>query len=403
MKTLIVSPCGLPIPAVKGGAVLTLIESLVIQNEKNKKMDLTIISSYDKKAVENSKRYSNTNFIFIKEPKICKLIDSIYEKIYNLSHKEPHNTLKRYSWKFYVLKKLNKILSKNNYDKVIFQNSGYLLNVLKDKKIQENYTDKLYYHLHNDIPNNIKLEYLKSCKLLLISEYLKKKIELIAGKEIADNSMILKNGFDCNKFDKELSQEEKKKIRENLNISNNKKIIIFTGRIVKEKGIEELTNAFVNLNFDDTILVVVGSHNFGEKNTSPFAIKMQKHFENLGDKIRFTGYISYNDIWKYYKIADLAVLPSTWEEPAGLTMLEATVCGVPLITTISGGIPEYLDSSKVTLLKNDENLSDNIEKTIEEIFNNKKEYDDKAKLASEYVKQNYNEEKFYNDFIDCIR
>ncbi len=74
MKTIIVSPCGLPIPAVKGGAVLTLIESIIIQNEINKKMELTVIGVHDKEAVEKSKKYKNTNFIFIKEPKICKII-----------------------------------------------------------------------------------------------------------------------------------------------------------------------------------------------------------------------------------------------------------------------------------------------------------------------------------------
>ena len=103
MKTRIVSPCGLPIPAVKGGAVLTLIESIIIQNEINKKMELTVIGIHDKDAIEKSKKYKNTNFIFIKEPKICKIIDNLYEKIYTkISHKQ-HNTLKRFLWKLYVI------------------------------------------------------------------------------------------------------------------------------------------------------------------------------------------------------------------------------------------------------------------------------------------------------------
>ena len=44
-------------------------------------------------------------------------------------------------------------------------------------------------------------------------------------------------------------------------------------------------------------------------------------------------------------MADIVVLPSVWEEPAGLTMIEALACGKPLITTNAGGISEYVAGS----------------------------------------------------------
>ena len=47
-KVLIITPCGLPVPAVKGGAVSTLMESIIKQNEINDQINLTVISSYDK-------------------------------------------------------------------------------------------------------------------------------------------------------------------------------------------------------------------------------------------------------------------------------------------------------------------------------------------------------------------
>ena len=66
---------------------------------------------------------------------------------------------------------------------------------------------------------------------------------------------------------------------------------------------------------------------------------------------------------KYYNAAILAVLPpSMWDEPTGLTMIEAMACGTPVITTRSGGIPRvcWLDAEHV--LDRDENLPQNIAK-----------------------------------------
>ena len=65
-KILLISPCGLPVPAVKGGAVATLIESLIKENENNETIKLTVVSSFFEKAKEESYKYKNTNFIFIK-------------------------------------------------------------------------------------------------------------------------------------------------------------------------------------------------------------------------------------------------------------------------------------------------------------------------------------------------
>ena len=45
----------------------------------------------------------------------------------------------------------------------------------------------------------------------------------------------------------------------------------------------------------------------------------------------------------YLQLADIAALPAMWEEPFGLTIVEAMAAGLPLITTRSGGIPEICE------------------------------------------------------------
>lgn len=402
MKVTIVSPCDLPVPATKGGAVATLIENLINQNEINQHIDLTVISSYDKKAEEISQTYKNTKMVYIKEPKICEIIDKIYEKLYKIITKKEHKILKNYAWKLYVLRFLKKYFLKNSTDKIVLQNSGYLLNILKNKKIIEKYKENIYYHLHNDVPDNIYIEGMKICKLILISKYLSHKLINMCGKDIEKKILILKNGFNCKQFQQKLTEKEKIELKEKLKISKDKKIIIFTGRITEEKGILELTEAIKNLKNNNISLLVVGSHNFGGDNTSEFEQRMKNKFASLGDTIKFTGYIPYKDIWKYYKIADLAVLPSTWQEPAGLTMLEASASGIPLITTNSGGIPEYLNKTLVTMIDLEKNVTKEIENNIKYFLDDEAKYKKRAKEASEYVCSTYTEQQFYNKFIEII-
>lgn len=402
MRVTIVSPCDLPVPATKGGAVATLIESLIDQNEKNPQLELTIISSYDSKAKEISEKYKHTNIVFVKKPKICEFIDNLYEIIYKKITKKEHKILKNYAWKIYILNFLKKYLLKNTAEKIVLENSGYLLNILKNKKIADKYKSNVYYHLHNDIPDNIYVDGLKKCKILIISNYLSKKIKKACGNNIEKNIMILKNGFNCELFDKKISETEKNKLKEKMGIEKNKKIIVFTGRITEEKGIKELTDAFIKLNREDLMLLVVGSHNFGGSNTTSFEQNLKEKFSKLGSKIKFTGFIPYKEIWKYYKIADLSVLPSIWQEPAGLTMLEACASEVPLITTNSGGIPEYLNEKIVTLLDINNDLPEKIKTSIENFLENEKKYKKMSGEARKVVMEKYNEKVFYNNFLNCI-
>ena len=98
MKVCFISPNVLPVPAVKGGACETLVETIIKYNEIYNLFDITNVSIFEEKAVEKSKMYHNTDFIFIKEGKseVCDLffkekdnvfynyMDNVYEKIKDL-------------------------------------------------------------------------------------------------------------------------------------------------------------------------------------------------------------------------------------------------------------------------------------------------------------------------------
>ncbi len=68
MKVLLVTPCDLPVPAVTGGVVTSLMESILKENEMQKKLNLAVVSSCNKEAEKQSLMYKSTEFIWIKTP-----------------------------------------------------------------------------------------------------------------------------------------------------------------------------------------------------------------------------------------------------------------------------------------------------------------------------------------------
>lgn len=398
MNVLIVSPCvNLPVPAVQGGAVSTLIEYLVKENEVEKKMNLTILSIFNEDAQKKAEEYPNTKFEFIHSIRILDQCDHVIDTVLALGRRSKKTH--QYFRKQHSLQCISCYMKEHDFDKVVFQNSGYLLNVLKDNSIAEKYKGKLYYHLHNDIPDNISVKAVRQCKLLLISEYLKEHINNVCGQDMSGQCVIVKNGFDCDRFAEQLPEPAKKELKRKLGIGSNKKIVMFAGRISQTKGISELTQAIEKLNRDDCVLMVVGAHNFGTGQTSSFQKQMEQQFAALGKKVCFTGYVPYDEMWKYYQLADMAVLPSIWEEPAGLTMIEACAAGIPLVTTNSGGIPEYVDRDNVMLLDKNRNLVVELKNSINEIFNNLDIWKIKAKRAQRFTREKFNTKNFYKAFL----
>ena len=211
---------------------------------------------------------------------------------------------------------------------------------------------------------------------------------------------VLKNGIDTVKF----TTRDERKIKEYKNkygITEKDFVVVFAGRLVDEKGALETIRAIKSCNDEHIKLLIVGAGFYSSDIVDDYALELQKEAEYIKDRIIFTGYIDYNDMPSIYQLGNIAVLPSMWEEPAGMTMVEAVVCGLPLITTNSGGIPEYISDDVAVLLDRDENLVDNIRDTIVKIKEHPMEYDYIKKSRDKFMEK-YKLDKYYNDFASII-
>lgn len=364
----------LPVPSIKGGAVETLIDNLIYSNEEKHKYNFTVFSIFDEKAFEKADNLLYTNIIFYKAPKVIKFIDKvIYLVLTTLFKKEKKAAYKYLVQRVFYLNYVSKKLSVNNFDKIIIENNPTLFLALKWRHNYKKYANKYYYHLHNEINDFYGCkEIMRSCNSIIciskyIQDYVIKRLDLDKNK-----TCILKNCIDLKKFSVNIPLSEKTKLRKKYKIDSDDFLVIFTGRIIREKGILELLDSMALIENPKIKLLIIGSSFSSSNLNSDFEIELKKKAEKLGNRIIFTGYVDYNEINKYYSIADVAALPSMWEEPAGLTILEACASKLPLITTYSGGIPEYVDKNSVVLLNRNQKIVMTLKNEIISLYNKDK-------------------------------
>lgn len=111
-------------------------------------------------------------------------------------------------------------------------------------------------------------------------------------------------------------------IRSEFGIPDNKKILLFVGRVVQEKNVRMLIDAYANSNNENTVLLIVGGGD------DLAYVKNKAATLGISDKVVFAGFR--RDTERFYREADLFVLPSYYES-FGNVILEAMASGVPVV------------------------------------------------------------------------
>lgn len=119
------------------------------------------------------------------------------------------------------------------------------------------------------------------------------------------------------------------KVRHELDIPQNSFVLLYVGRLIEHKGVQDLIKAYSYLNNENknVYLIVVG---FGTYEAS-----LKKMAEDVKG-IFFVGHVDYPNIHEYYFASDLLILP-TYDDPWGLVINEAMACGLPIVTTTASG------------------------------------------------------------------
>lgn len=355
MKIAILTSGIMPIPAVQGGAVENLIDFYLEYNKQHHLHDINVISIWHPDIGNHSEKESKDNhYKYIKQ-------DSLLAKINKYYYQKRHqNEYYHYTIEYYFEQAYKKI-RKGFYELIIVENRpGFVLKLKERTKIP------CILHLHNDFlcteTSRAKEIYDAYHQILCVSDYITNRVQSINPSSIGKCKTIY-NAIDLKRVENAIPAR-----REFLGLRDKDFIIIFSGRLTEEKGILQLIQAIKQTqDIPNLKLVIIGASTYGrDEQPTPYIKHLMAESEPIKDNVVFTGFVNYDQVLSYLKMANIAVVPSMWEEPFGLTVVETMAAGLPLITTRSGGIPEICEG--VATIVERENIVDNLATAILDLY-----------------------------------
>ncbi len=226
----------------------------------------------------------------------------------------------------------------------------------------------------------------ESTEVIVNSNYMKNELQRLFGLPY-EKINVVPNGVNLNLYN---GVERDYNFRRQY-AADNEKIILYVGRLVYEKGVQNLIAAMPKIlnGYHDSKLIIAGKGGMLDE--------LRDEVRRLGidNKVYFTGYLSLDKITKMYKCADVAVFPSTYE-PFGVVALEGMLSGTPVVVSDVGGLNEIVDH-RVNGMKSYAGNANSIADSILELLYNPGLCAEIAKNAKAKVKSQYNWNKIAQD------
>lgn len=189
------------------------------------------------------------------------------------------------------------------------------------------YEDYTHYFSINEQIGKKTVAYLSRRLLNALAEVIvptAKVKRLLEGYGVTAEVSVIPSGIELGSFYQDPEPGELMRLKLELGIDPDDKVMVYVGRLAKEKNLDELLTNFKKLNRKNTILLITG--------IGPYKDRLVELASEMGlaDKVIFVGLVQLSSLHKYYKLGDVFVSCST-SETQGLTYIEALACGVPPI------------------------------------------------------------------------
>jgi glycosyltransferase involved in cell wall biosynthesis len=156
---------------------------------------------------------------------------------------------------------------------------------------------------------------------------------------------VIPNGVNTQQF--QPMPEERRKLRNDLGLSENSRLLLFVGRLEREKGGEIALLAFQQILKEcsqDVRLLILGEGKYRYEMEN-IASKL-----GLGWKVSFCGYVPQKELSRYYAAGDVLLFPTIRLEGLPFVILEALSSGIPIVASRIGGIPTAIEDGQDGLL-----------------------------------------------------
>ena len=159
---------------------------------------------------------------------------------------------------------------------------------------------------------------------------------------------IIPTGIELEKFRARITPEKIINLKKNLGLKADDFVILFLGRVAKEKSIDVLISQMPNIikKVENAKLLIVGGGPYLEK------LKSMSHDLFMDRNIFFTGEIPWQQINIYYRLADVFVTAST-SETQGLTCIEAMASEIPVVCKNDPSVQNLIENGKNGFLFDD--------------------------------------------------
>ena len=391
-KIAIITPCILPVPASKGGAVEELITCIIEKNEISKRFAIDLYSIADISYTNTS--YSYTRIIPISLSSVLSLRDKISDRFYRQFNK--NGSSKRILDKLIVDKFMEQMdMLDEPYFAVIVQNemsvAMRLIDALGGKR-----NFPIYFHMHNDVDVYRSPAYIRGLAnvgvlFLAVSEYIKSQVLKYAPEA---KVQVLYNGVDFEAYSM-TAREPSDEVR-----------FLYAGRIIPPKGVKELVIAFGDFlsslpedKRHQYSLDVIGFSDHPYNYEKQVMAISQKY----SPLISCLKKIPTADMARKYEQYDVVVMPTLNEEPFGLVALETISKGIPLITTDSGALPEVVSDAAV-IVKRGENFLVDLTSAIRKLALDSTMRQSLGRKGYEVARKRveFDINGYYDRFVDCV-
>ncbi len=352
---VIVVPELLPVPPVQGGAVEHWVD------EASRRMvasgrRLAIVSRPAGVVVG-----SEVEYIGIPWTKIERFFNRIKERV---TWKNPLRYLAKIQNVYSYGQRVAKVV--RDFDVVYLHNEPNILLFLSKRPGQ-----KIVLHMHNDHLSMrlfrpfYRRALAKVDRVICVSDYIRRQA-VSYFPEYADKFCVVFNATDPDVF-KPYGEEAVRQLEGVVNIEQGKQYLLYVGRLTPVKGVHVLIEAFseIHRRMPDVRLIITGSSFFGGAAKTAYEQQLVNLAQPVNHAIIFTGYLPHEKLKYLYSIVDMIVLPSVWQDPCPLVVLEAMASGTCLVSSAVGGVPEVMLNGQTGVLVE----SDNVEILAEAICN----------------------------------
>ena len=338
----IVVPEMLPVPPVKGGAVEHWVNE--VTNRLNlENFAITIISRPS--GVSGNPKIHYVGIPWTRLEKACYWLKE------------------RVSWRnpLRYLAKLQNVLSYGlrvsrqvqTADVLIVHNEPNLLLLMRKPKHQQ-----WILHVHNDHLNHVLFKWCyrrvlqKVDAVICVSVYIQ-QAAISTFPEYANKFNVLFNATDVEIF-RPYGELAEANVQALLNLPKATPFILYVGRLTQDKGVDVLIQAFHHVLqvHPQAKLVITGSSFFDGAAKTDYQQSLQQLAAPIANHIVFTGFIPHQQLKYLYAAAHAVVLPSVWQDPCPLVVLESMASGTCIIASKVGGVPEVVEHGVTGVLVN---------------------------------------------------